>query len=559
MRRRQFLAGSALLGAAAGTPCLSLAEGRDSTPLATAQGDLAIYNARVITLDTKRPTAEAVLVRAGRIALVGSNREVRGAAARASEFDARDRAVIPGFVDNHCHIEDSCLVGDEHPSLFGIASIAAMIKFMRAHLASHPGAEPAVFLGGGFPDRVAEKRWPTREDMDAVSTERPVMMILGIHASILNTAAWKMTGYWEAGHEDAVKWSDGTARRGSFIHRDEQGLPTGVGTELWDFRPHYSSDAYKSSMRKHLGEWFLSKGLTSMTTLPNDLPGQFKALQELQREGGLPARLRVYPIVPHSMPLSAIEALGLETGLGDSMLRFGGVKLFVDNGSDGMGKPRSDLKWTRDGLTDTLTRCQRAGLQTIMHVVTPDGMALALDCLEAAQRAAPRSLRHRIDHLTPTDIEQIRRVKSLGVTLGITAPQLPPGAAVPATPNGPYSRRHRYRTLLNEGVSTILVLDAAGPGGYYDVMRGIANVINVVGQGGSAIPGESVTLEEALRMWTLLPAEANGESHEKGSIEVGKWGDFAVLSADPRGRPSADVYHTSVEATILGGNVVFGS
>jgi hypothetical protein len=240
------------------------------------------------------------------------------------------------------------------------------------------------------------------------------------------------------------------------------------------------------------------------------------------------------------------------------MLRFGGVKLFVDNGSDGMGHPRADIKWTREGLTDTLTRCQRAGLQTIMHVVTADGLALTLDCLEAAQRAFPRSLRHRIDHLTPTDIEQIRRVKSLGVTLGITAPQLPAGAAVPATPNGPYSRRHRYRTLLDEGVSTILVLDAAGPGGYYDVMRGIANVINEVGKGGSAVPGESVTLEEALRMWTLLPAEANGEAHEKGSIEVGKWGDFAVLSADPRGRSSADVYSTTIEATILGGNVVFG-
>jgi len=562
MQRREFLAGgSAALGAAAAGPAgeagaVSGAATTSAGPGSVAQGNLALYNGRFITLGRARPTAEAVLIRDGRIVHVGTNREVRAAAGRSPDFDLRGRTVVPGFVDNHCHIEDSCLVGDEHPNLNGQRSIPAMIEYMRAHAQRLPDGATAVFTAFGFPDIVTEKRWLTREDLDAVSDSRPVMVLLGVHASILNTAAWKMTGYWEPGNESKVLWSDGSPRLGSHIYRDSAGHPTGIGTEIWDFRPHYTAEAYKRSIRRHFKDWFLAKGLTSMTTIPNDSPGQFQALQELQREGAMPARLRVYPIIPHSLPLSSVEILGLQTGLGDGMLRFGGVKLFVDNGWDGMSGSRSDLKWTREGLTDALTRCQRAGLQVIMHVVTAEGMALTLDCIEAARQAAPRALRHRIDHLTPTDLAQIRRVRSLDVTLGITAPRVAPGT--PPAGIGAYSRRHRYRTLLAEGVSTILVLDAAGPGGNYEVFQGIANVVNDVDAGGTTPRGETVSLETALRMWTLWPAESNGEGHEKGSIEVGKFGDLAVLAADPRGLAISDLYALRVDATIVGGSVVFG-
>ncbi len=561
MNRRDFFCGSAAAATAFAAASQARAQ-QSSSPkpslenLARGAADLALHNAKVITLDPKRPTASAVLVREGKIVMIGSDAEVLRAAGSTPRYNAGGRTVMPGFVDNHCHVEDSCITADHHPSLRGLQSIEAMVERMRAHAQTRPKGEYLVFQGGGFPNNVSEKRWMTRQDIDRASTDHPIMVILGIHASILNTPAWKQSGYWEPGNDRNVLWTDGSPRMGSHIHRGPDGHPTGVGSEIWEFRPKYTAEQYKESMRRHFKDWFLSKGLTSITTIPNESPGEFQALQELQREGGLPSRFRVYPIVPHASPLAHFTGPGFTTGLGDAMMRFGGVKFFIDNGSDGMGGRQPDLKWTREGLTEALIQCQRGNIQTIMHVVTPDGMDLTLDCLEAAQKAYPRDIRHRIDHLTPTDINQIRRTKALNVTLGITAPQAPPSNAIPP-PGGGYGRNHRYRTLLNEGVSTILVLDAAGPGGYYEVWRGIANVVSESGKGGSAAPGEAVTLDEAMRMWTLWPAESNGEGHEKGSLEVGKYGDMIVLSADPRGKSSFDLYKIQTETTICGGAITF--
>jgi predicted amidohydrolase YtcJ len=379
------------------------------------------------------------------------------------------------------------------------------------------------------------------------------MVVLGIHASVLNTAAWKLTGYWEPGSDGTVRWrTDGSPRLGSHIVRDADGYPAGLATEMWDFRPGYSVAQYKASMRRHFREWFLAKGLTSITTLQDTAPNEFLALQELQAEGGLPVRLRVYPVVPHAVGLNDIIRVGWRSGFGDEMFRFGGVKLFIDGTSQDFGQTGPDLKWTPERLTETLTACQRGGVQTIMHVVTPEGWDLVLDCLEAATRAAPGDLRHRVDHRTPTADAQIARAKALGITCGITAPRQRPGSGG----GDGYGRLHRYRTLVGQEMA-IAVLDAAGPGGNYHPLRGVANMIADEESGGATPVGEAVTFDQALRMWTLWPARNNSEDRDKGSIEPGKLGDFAVLSSDLQDRSPEAVYATTTHATIVGGAVVY--
>jgi len=250
--------------------------------------------------------------------------------------------------------------------------------------------------------------------------------------------------------------------------------------------------------------------------------------------------------------------VGFLAGFGDDMFRFGGVKYFVDGiGNDFMGNAVADVKWDVPLLRDALTQCNRGGLQAIMHVVTAEGMALALDALEGAMQAAPSRMRHRIDHRTPTDDATIERARRLGIIFGVTAPRFRPGAQS-GRGGGAYGRQHRYRTLAEKDM-LIAVLDAAGPGGFYHPMQGIANMVTDHDAGGAAPPGETLTLEQALRSWTLWPAQSNFEGHAKGSIEVGKFGDFAVLSADPFGKSPQDIHAIQTPATILGGNVVNGS
>ena len=139
MNRRKFFSSSF-----AGAAWLSgSGDGESQTADSLAPGDmpgfsgpagreLAIVNADIITLDPRRPAASAVLVRGGRIVLVGDNREVRSQAGKAPEYDAGGRVVIPGFVDNHCHVEDSCVVGDEQPTLHGLKSISEMVAKVRS-------------------------------------------------------------------------------------------------------------------------------------------------------------------------------------------------------------------------------------------------------------------------------------------------------------------------------------------------------------------------------------------------------------------------------------------
>jgi predicted amidohydrolase YtcJ len=264
-------------------------------------------------------------------------------------------------------------------------------------------------------------------------------------------------------------------------------------------------------------------------------------------------RLRVYPVVPHAVSLSDVSRVGWRSGYGDEWCRFGGVKFFVDGiGNDFMGRSLTDLKWSPDRLTDALTACQRGGLQAIMHVVTEGGLDLALDSLEAARHAVPGDIRHRIDHRTAVDDRRIERARRLGLTWGIT----PPRQALGTAGRPGYGRTHRYRTLAGHE-SAIAVLDAAGPGGNYHPMQGIANMLAEHDAGGGAPPGESVTLDQALRMWTIWPARNNGDEHVAGSIAVGKFGDLAMLSADPRGRPPLDVHAVTTDATIVGGRVVY--
>jgi len=561
MDRREFLATSgAVIASLAGRADVARSEAHvQSPPASPAQGgDLLIQNARVITLDPARPGASAVLVRNGRIVAVGDANDVGPLAARTREYDAGGRVVIPGFVDNHCHVEDSCVVGDEQPSLARSGSISTMVAKVRAVAGGTPKGQWVLMQASAaeFPDGVSEKRWLNRRDLDAATEDHPVMVVLGIHASILNTRAWKETGYWEPGNEANVRWKgDGTPRAGSFIHRDESGHPIGLATEVWDFRPGYSVEQYKTSMRRHFKDWFLSKGLTSITTIQDTAPNEFLALQELQREGGLPVRLRVYPVAPHAVALNDLIRVGWRSGFGDENFKFGGVKFFVDGiGSDYMGHRFADPKWTQEALTAALTSCQRGGLQAIMHVVTPSLWDLVMDSLEAAQRTVPGMLHHRVDHSTVVDDGKIRRAKALGITCGITAPRQVPGGGPGRGPGD--VRIHRYRTLVENDMA-IAVLDAAGPGGNYHPMQGIANMIGEQQAGGMAPPGESVTLDQALRMWTLWPARNNSEEHEKGSVEVGKFGDFVVLSADPRGRSLQDVHAITTHATIVGGTVVY--
>ena len=248
---------------------------------------------------------------------------------------------------------------------------------------------------------------------------------------------------------------------------------------------------------------------------------------------------------------SLIGTAILAREVGRRMFRFGGMKLFVDGtGGDALGHRYDDVKWTQDELNHLLSSADGAGIQTIMHVVTDGGLRMARAAIEETRRRNPAKpyLIHRIEHGADRgDIDAVRHLRDLGIRISITPGRLRPGATRP-----------RYRTLVRENVDPVLITDTTGTTtGSSDVLFKIACAAVSVDEGGGAPKGEELGFEEALRLFTLGNAQCGYEDRDKGSITVGKLGDFAVLSADPTAARPKDLFGLKVDATVLGGDVVF--
>jgi len=548
VNRRDFLTCSGTLATAlAASDRVAGFEQAAPTAASEAKGrsNVAVVNAKVLTVEPSRPSAEAVLVRGGRIAHVGTSAEVKAKAADARVFDAGGRTVVPGFIDAHTHMEvalsHQLYAADVHtPPLKTIREVQGVLA---QKAATTPKGEWVIGRAGfGLENGVAEKRLLSRQELDEVSQDHPVIVFSGRHISMLNTRALKAIEMWDAA----------TAKppMGTTIHRDSSGVPTGLATEVFYFLPEFSVEQMKTAIRGRAKEMFTDRGTTTIYTIPfsrHDIHADL----ELQRAGELPLRIRMFYHVPHMTSLEGLLNIGYPSGVGDDMFRFGGMKIFVDGtGGDALGNRYDDVKWTQDELNHLLASADAAGIQTILHLVTDGGLRMATAAIEETRRRNPKRpyLVHRIEHGGDRGgIEGVRHLRDLGIRLSITPGRGRRGATRP-----------RYKTLVQEQSDPILITDTTGTtSGSSDILFKIACAAVSVDEGGGAPKGEELGFEGALRLFTIGNARCGYEDGDKGSIAAGKLGDLVVLSGDPLTTAPKNLFDLKVDATILGGDVVF--
>jgi predicted amidohydrolase YtcJ len=259
----------------------------------------------------------------------------------------------------------------------------------------------------------------------------------------------------------------------------------------------------------------------------------------------------MYYHVPHMTSLEGLLNMGYPSGTGDDMFRFGGMKLFIDGtGSDALGNRFDDVKWTQDELNHMLSSADAAGIQTIMHMVTDGGLRMATAAVEETRRRNPKKpyLIHRMEHGADRGgDEALAHLRDLGVRISITPGRGRPGATRP-----------RYKSLVRQQFDPVLITVTTGTtADSPNVLQKIVFAATSVDDGGGAPAGEELGFDEALRLFTLGNARAGYEDRDKGSIGVGKLGDFAVLSGDPHRTAPKGLIDLKVDATILGGEVVF--
>ena len=532
MKRRDFFHAGAVAGAGALLPAACVPSQQDlSGPVAGNDAsarwrrDLAVVNGRVVTLEDDQPAAEAVLILQGRIALVGTTDQVTREAGSAPRFDAAGRTVVPGFVDPHVHFEMACnalsyQVACHTPPFTSLREIK---DALRSKAATTPAGEWIIGRGGfRMAGLVEEGHLPERAELDAVTEDHPLILYAGFHVAMINTRGLRELGLWD---------DDSNVPRGAIRHLGDSGLPTGIVTEVWTMPPAYSVDQVTASLRAHAHDLYVSKGMTSISTLP--LAGtDLIADQAVQASGDLPIRLRAYYHVPHLLTLEDFLGMGLAQGFGTDMFRVGGVKIFVDGaGSNGLGRSFADFKWTQEELNAFVLKAHSHGVQLMMHAVTDPGHQMLEAAVEATLAREPASMRPRVEH--GGDVETIERVRRLA-RLGII-PVITPQQERAATPRTGSRTTPRYRTLVEAGVMPAACSDATGTIPVFSPLGAIASLVASPEEGGGTPPGEELTFDDALRMHTIWAARSGFEDHDRGSVAVGKFGDLAVLSAITRG------------------------
>ena len=537
---------------------------------------LALVNARVVTpvrngdgVGRDLLRAEAVLVREGRIAAVGSQEDVRRQAGPRTELvDLAGRAIVPGFVDAHIHPVFYGLSLQGVPCMPPqVTSIGDLRREVSRRVARADDGE--WIWGQGYDDtRLREQRHPTREDLDGVSAGRPVVLtrVCG-HMCVANSRVLELAGV-DASTPDPA---------GGRIERDAAGRPTGLLLETAEDlvlrRVSHRRQDVLGALRR-VSDDLLRHGITACCDAwlgYSQGAAEYDIWAEALASGVF--RPGISFLVHHTLWRETSDRSDAAAGL-DVL----GVKLVSDGsisgGSAGLEEPflgdedHRLFVYDVDELTEICADVRSRGLAVAIHAMGDRAIAIAFDALERSRAiVAPahgdRPRRHRIEHCTLPRRPDIDRMARWGVM-----PVMQPlflfaeGEAYRSRLGTERSSwANPARALIDAGVRVAMSSDAPATtwGEPTDVMLAIqTSAARRTWAGSDLGTTQTTTAAEALIGYTANAARAAGMDGTRGSIEVGRRADLAVLSDDPTSVPVEAIRDVQVTATMLAGELVYG-
>lgn len=538
------------------------------TAFAEPPPDRIYVDALVWTGDAAQPAAEAFAVRGDRFVAVGSTEDLRALAGPGTEItDLGGRRVVPGFNDAHWH-----LPARRDVRLDNAGKVDVLQRRLLDYAASLPAGSWVTGRGwmpSDFPGNTAHRHY-----LDETFPDRPVVVRdRDGHQALANSRALALAGVTR----ETPDPPDGR------IERDANGEPTGVLKEaaaslVRGLLPPLTADDTHALLVEEVAA-AASFGLTSVqdATEGGLTENEHAAVARAVTEGRLLVRYRA--AVPFEKDVSA-EQLARYGRLRDSsrgaLLSFGFAKGMLDGTVDAktavMLEPYVDggtglPMWSQADLDRTVAAYDRAGIQVQLHAIGDGAIRMALDAYEHAARVnGPRDRRHRVEHIEVPATADLPRFGALGV---IASTQ-----AIFATPDA--SALQNYAPLLGPGraarANAFRLFDEAGAvqafGSDYpvypmDPLLGIYTAVTRQTRDGTPrggwYPGNRIGVEAALAHYTRDAAYASFEESLKGTISVGKYADFAVLSRDILGVAPAALLETRVLLTVMGGRETFRS
>ncbi len=533
------------------------------------KADSVYLNGNIYTVDKDFSKASALVVKGQKLLYAGNDREAKKYIGENTKVvDLGGKTVIPGVIEGHMHFP---MLGE---NLIKIDAFwkpkEEILKAVQAEAARLKLGE--WIQGFGWNNEVWEdKKYPTKEELDAVSPNNPVMLErTDGHMIWVNSKALELAGI-----------TKNTANpQGGEILRDATGEATGCLTDtasdpVHSIIPQYSKERKKEALLK-AQEQLLSYGITTSMNAGSPV-SEIENMKELYKDGKL--KIRIYSMVGGDWGESPGENAevyyksGPEIGLFGDRFTVRCVKLFADGSlgsrSAGMLEDYSDrpghkgnLKYKEDELYKLVKEARENGFQVATHAIGDAGIRQVIDAYEKVLKENPLpDHRYRIEHFQVATLEDIPRIAELGIIPAMQATHATSDKNMAENRVGSERLKGAYawRKVIDSGSHIVNGSDApvelVNP--YHGLYAAVTRMDREGNPPGGWYPGEKMTRQEALKSFTIWAAEGQFEENIKGSLEAGKLADFVVVDRDPVTCPEMEIKDINALLTVLGGEAVY--
>jgi predicted amidohydrolase YtcJ len=523
--------------------------------------DAIMVNGKILTVDRQFSISQAIAIRDGRIVAVGSTADVQRLAGPATRaIDLQGRTVIPGLIDSHLHAIRAALSFSTEVNWIGASSLTeALGRIRSAARTMKPGAW-LIVAGGWNVQQFRENRRPTQAELVAAAPDNPVYVQLGYGWAVMTPAAFKALNIS----------SEADLPAGGRLEADATGKPSGAVTggqgaivALFDRLPRPTFDEQVDGTRKFFRE--LNRLALTGVVDPggnNLAPDDYQALFKVWRQGEMTVRV-AYSLCGQT-PGSELEELRslvalLPMGFGDEMLRFNGLGERITFAMNNNDNPTESDK---DRYYQVARWAAKRGMSLTMHWPRDGSVDQLLTIFERVNKEVPiAGLRWSIAHLNDASVQSLRRMKALGIGWTVQDAMYFGGEQF-VQQSGPEAARRTPPVVTAARMGVVI---GAGTDAHrvasYNPFTALQWFLDGKTVGGVAIrgPDETPTRADALRFYTGGSAWFSHDETRRGSLEVGKVADLAVLSRDYLTVPVDQVGQIESLLTMVGGRIVFAS
>ena len=543
--------------------------------------DTVLIHARVYTVNAKQPWAEAIAIRRDKVVAVGSSKEIEPYRGRATKvIDAGNRLVLPGFTDCHIHFLDGSL-SLQRVHLDDATDIPEIQRRVKAFADAHPNQPWVRGRGWTYPS-VGPTNLPDKKYLDEVVPDRPVYLeAFDGHTWWANSKALQLAG---------ITRETPNPPGGEFVRDPKTGEATGAIKEdaadavMMRTIPPPSHEetlaAYRAGFKEANRAGLVRvHGAGGVGVTISDLKS-VDALEELRKSGELTLRMYLaYRVDPPTItPAQFQEIEEARRRYHDEWISAGAVKFFMDgvveSHTAAMLAPYSDdpkltgnLLWDPDTYKRLVVELDKRNIQIFTHAIGDRAVRLTLDAYEnAAKMNGTHDHRHRIEHIETITADDIPRFGKLGVMASFQPLHAYPDEntlQVWARNAGPERAQRGWAWRSVERSGGVLAFGSDWPIVTLNPWEGVQNALTRQTTEGNPpegfVPKERISLEEAIRGYTLGAAIAGHREQAEGSLEPGKLADLIIVSQDLFRIEPSEIGKTQVLLTMVGGRVVYQS